>query len=107
MWIGSRTSTRAGRSGGGDETASWWGRDGAVVAVAGSPTHAAALATTLPEGAERSGDSLQAAERRQRPLFVITYLLYTAMLPSVPRWRLVSSAVSGRASEREEISFGT
>jgi hypothetical protein len=91
--------------GGGEETASSWGRR-AVVAVAGSPTHAAALTTTF-EGAERSGDGLQAAERRQRPLFVITYLLYTAMLPSAPRWRLVSSAVSGQACEREEISFAT
>jgi hypothetical protein len=40
-------------------------------------------------------------------LLTITYLLYTAMLPSVPRWRLVSSAVSGQAWEREEISFAT
>ena len=42
-----RTSTRAGR--GGEETASSWGRR-AVVAVAGSPTHAAALTTTFVGG---------------------------------------------------------
>jgi hypothetical protein len=33
-----------------DETASWRGRNGAVVAVAGSPSHAAALTTTFAGG---------------------------------------------------------
>lgn len=35
-----------------------------------------------------------------RWLFVITYLLCTAVLPSSPRWRLMSNAVSGRAREK-------
>jgi hypothetical protein len=41
----------------------------------------------------------------QRPLFIVTYLLYTAMLPSAPRWMLELRPVGGHACELSEISF--
>jgi len=79
------------------------GGGGAVVAVAGvSDSRGGVDCLTRGGGAE-----VCRLQRRQRPLFVITYLLYTTMLPSVPRWRLVWSAVSGHAWEREEISFAS
>ena len=99
---GCRTSTRAGPwSVGGEETASWWGRGRCRCR---RPSCARGGVEYLAGG---GGAEVCRLQRRQRPLFVITYLLYTAMLPSVPRWRLVSSAVSGQAWARVEISFAS